>query len=217
MNSDYKIVNSEKNNENMMVIDDVCESSTTIENNSSNLEDNNVNKKNGKKKYGVEASPSKKNEKKNKLENENILLDAKEEAQKTIDGIVGTVNPEILKDNLLKNFNQDSCFKKTELIQKILDEFSDFNNKDGLIILNNVIDQLFFEINDNLFIRDLEDKESDRTWKILLNLFSKNKSYKKTEIKKSLSDDNIQITDQNLNKLLKKIASYSNLNWNIKE
>jgi len=128
------------------------------------------------------------------------------------------INVKILKESLLNNYSYETPNKKTEMIKKIIEEFPYLQtNPNTNIVINSILDDLFLEIRENMYLKEIDDKEANKVWKILLEMFSKGSSYKKIEIKKALGDQNLQITDQNLNKLLKKIAIYSNLSWHLKE
>lgn len=128
------------------------------------------------------------------------------------------LNLELLKESILKNFNFEIPNKKIDLIKTLYEEFPELkSNSNSMNIINELIKQLFIEINSSLFIKELDDPEANRVWEVLLELFQKSNSYKKTEIKKALNQKDIQITDQNLNKLLKRLAFYSNQSWNFKE
>jgi len=165
--------------------------------------------------YSARAAFSGNNKKSTRNKNqENVnKIDSKEVANTDIG-----INLNVLKENLIKNYNSEEINKKNDLVKKIFSEFPELKgNPDGNHILNDLISELFSEINSNIYIKEIDDKEADKTWKVLLDLFSKGNSYKKVDFKKAIAEKNIQITDQNLNKLLKRIAVYSNQAWNIKE
>jgi len=128
------------------------------------------------------------------------------------------INSFILKESLLKNFIPDSTNKKSDILNSIYNEFPDLkNNPNAEETLNKLFCELFVEIRNNFFLKEIEDKEANKVWSTLLDMFLKGNSYKKGEIKKELTDKSIHITDQSLNKILKRLAVYTNSSWNLKE
>lgn len=128
------------------------------------------------------------------------------------------INLNILKESLLKNFSPDSTNKKSDILNSIYNEFPDLKkNLKTDEIVSKLVDEIFVEIRNNLYLKEIEDKEANQVWIVLLDMFLKGNSYKKADIKKELNEKNIQVTDQNLNKILKKIAVYTNSSWNLKE
>jgi hypothetical protein len=127
------------------------------------------------------------------------------------------ISSELINNSLLKIYDYDGINKKSEIFEKILIEFSELKKDNSFIeLVKYQINEVFYEINEILFIKNIEERD-DNVWKLLLDCFSRKNSYKKTEIKKFISEGEFQITDQNLNKLLKRLANYSNSQWKLKE
>ena len=127
------------------------------------------------------------------------------------------ISIELINNAMLKIYDYEGINKKSEILQKILLEFADLQKENWFMeSVKKSMNEVFYEIKENLFIKNI-DQRDDKVWKLLLDFFSKKSSYKKIEIKKMLNEKETQITDQNLNKLLKRLANYSNTQWNLKE
>lgn len=128
------------------------------------------------------------------------------------------INLNIIKDFLIKNSNIESANQKSDIINKIHSEFPNIkDDSKGDEIISKIIKEMFCEIRNKYYLREIEDKELNKVWTVLLDMFFKGNSYKKVDIKKELNEKNVQITDQSLNKILKRIAIYTNSAWNLKE
>ena len=191
-NQDTPNNNKDNNDKNDIEIEDL-NSNNNINNNDINKNNNNNNNSNKK-----EKTPKK--QKNNENNNNN-----------------NKVSSDLINNSLLKVYDFEGINKKSEIFEKILIEFSDFNKENWFLdSVKKSINEVFFEINEILFIKNIDERD-DKVWKLLLECFFKKNSYKKTEIKKVISENELQITDQNLNKLLKRLASYSNNQWKLKE
>jgi hypothetical protein len=79
------------------------------------------------------------------------------------------------------------------------------------------INDLCFEVNQSLFLRDVGDKEVNEVRASLIEFLRTKVNAKKSEIKSHLISSGLNPTDSTLNKVMKSIGNYSANTWSLKE
>lgn len=112
------------------------------------------------------------------------------------------INIETLSEMLFKTFNLDSESEE---------------NKEFVVITNEAIKSLCFNVNNVLFIKDIGDPEASQLRKVLIEFLASKKSAKKGEIKTHLQLNQVSVPDNLLNRVLKSIGNCQSNLWSLKD
>jgi hypothetical protein len=112
------------------------------------------------------------------------------------------INIETLSEMLFKTFNLDAELEE---------------NKELVLISNEAIKSLCYNINNVLFIKDVGDAEASHLRKVLIEFLAMKKTAKKGEIKTHLQLNQVSVPDNLLNRVLKSIGNCNSNLWSLKE
>jgi hypothetical protein len=128
-------------------------------------------------------------------------------------------NLDLIRNIITKTFqnNKSDCLYLSTLENAIFKDLNITNESEDLKqSLNDMIDQLCYKVNGICYLKDIGEGELNIARKKLLEYFIEKKTLKKNETKNFLKSIDIELTDSNLNKILKSIGVYSNNAWSLK-
>lgn len=153
------------------------------------------------------------NKSNNKPKNFNSGIEAIKSEKMEVDSGNG-----IVINMINKIFEKNECIFYDNLLNDICVQFGlNANNKDKIELIKKEIEKKCIIVKNNIcFIRD-EDGDNKDVRNILVKEIGNNENgLKKQQIKKIIEQNNINISDNKLTKILQKICKYTGNSWSIK-
>ena len=150
-----------------------------------------------------------KNNKNKDNQEEFIDINVEKKNKSVIGGIIeNTIN------NIFANYD---CLFYGDLLELICNELKiDLTDDENVKKIRNEISNVCLVVKDEYcFLKNIDDENNDIRLK-LINYISKENGVKKQQIKNYLKENNLNIQENKLNKLMKTFSEYSNSFWIIK-
>ncbi len=175
------------------------------------FDNNNKNINNNQISNNYNTIDTKNNQNKDDKDNKDEFIDINfEKKNKSVIGniIENTIN------NIFANYD---CLFYGDLLELICNELNiDLNDDENVKKIRNEISNVCLVIKDKYcFLKNIDDENNDIRLK-LIDFMSKENGVKKQQIKNYLKENNLNIQESKLNKLMKTFSEYSNSFWVIK-